>query len=58
MKRTAYLVNLTRGAVDAGRTRMGTPRAADMGAALDVFEREPVVHVDLLPLENVVLAPP
>ena len=27
------------------------------GAALDVYEREPEVHPDLLTLENVVLAP-
>jgi glyoxylate reductase len=27
------------------------------GAALDVFEREPEVHPDLLPLEQVVLSP-
>jgi len=27
------------------------------GAALDVYEREPSVHPDLLALENVVLAP-
>jgi lactate dehydrogenase-like 2-hydroxyacid dehydrogenase len=27
------------------------------GAALDVYEREPEVHPDLLSLENVVLAP-
>ncbi len=27
------------------------------GAALDVYEREPIVHPDLLPLENVLLIP-
>jgi len=27
------------------------------GAALDVYEREPIVHPDLLPLENALLIP-
>ena len=58
MKRTAYLVNTTRGAVvDEAALAWALRERLIAGAALDVFEREPVVHVDLLALENVVLAP-
>jgi glyoxylate reductase len=58
MKRTAYLVNTTRGAVvDEAALAWALREHLIAGAALDVFEREPVVHPDLLPLENVVLAP-
>jgi glyoxylate reductase len=58
MKRTAYLVNTTRGAVvDEAALAWALRERLIAGAALDVFEREPQVHADLLPLENVVLAP-
>jgi glyoxylate reductase len=58
MKRTAYLVNTTRGAVvDEAALAWALRERLIAGAALDVFEREPIVHPDLLPLENVVLAP-
>ena len=58
MKRTAYLVNTTRGAVvDEAALAWALRERLIAGAALDVFEREPEVHADLLPLENVVLAP-
>jgi glyoxylate reductase len=58
MKRTAYLVNTTRGAVvDEAALAWALREHLIAGAALDVFEREPLVHPDLLPLENVVLAP-
>jgi glyoxylate reductase len=58
MKRTAYLVNTTRGAVvDEAALAWALRERLIAGAALDVFEREPEVHPDLLPLENVVLAP-
>jgi glyoxylate reductase len=58
MKRTAYLVNTARGPVVDEAALASALRARTIaGAALDVYEREPVVHPDLLPLENVVLAP-
>ena len=58
MKRTAYLVNTTRGpVVDEAALAWALRERLIAGAALDVFEREPEVHADLLPLENVVLAP-
>ena len=58
MKRSAYLVNTSRGPVvdeDALAWALGEGLLA--GAALDVYEKEPAVHPDLLKHENVVLAP-
>ena len=58
MKRTAYLVNTTRGpVVDEGALAWALKNRIIAGAALDVYEREPEVHPDLLSLDNVVLAP-
>ncbi|HXE81253.1 MAG TPA: D-glycerate dehydrogenase [Vicinamibacterales bacterium] len=58
MKRTAYLVNTTRGAVvDEAALVWALKERLIAGAALDVFEREPEVHPGLLELENVVLTP-
>jgi len=58
MKRTAYLVNTSRGpVVDEEALAWALREALIAGAALDVFEREPVVHPDLLELESLVLAP-
>ena len=58
MKRTAYLVNTTRGpVVDESALAWALKNRMIAGAALDVYEREPEVHADLLTLENVVLAP-
>jgi glyoxylate reductase len=58
MKRSAYLVNTSRGPViDEGALAWALREGLIAGAALDVYEREPVVHADLLGLENVVLAP-
>jgi lactate dehydrogenase-like 2-hydroxyacid dehydrogenase len=58
MKPTAFLVNTTRGAVvDEGALARALREGTIAGAALDVYEREPVVHPGLLGLENVVLLP-
>jgi glyoxylate reductase len=58
MKRSAYLINTTRGpVVDEAALAWALKNRLISGAALDVYEREPEVHPDLLPLENVVLAP-
>ena len=58
MKRSAYLINTSRGpVVDEAALAWALKNRIISGAALDVYEEEPKVHPDLLPLENVVLAP-
>ena len=58
MKRSAYLVNTSRGpVVDEEALAWALQQHLLAGAALDVYENEPVVHPDLLALENVVLVP-
>ena len=58
MKRSAYLINTTRGAVvDEADLAWALREHLIAGAALDVFEREPDVHPDLLGLDNVMLVP-
>jgi glyoxylate reductase len=58
MKRTAYLINTSRGpVVDEAALAWALKNRLIAGAALDVYEREPAVHADLLSLENVLLAP-
>lgn len=58
MRRSAYLVNTSRGpVVDEGALAWALRERLIAGAALDVYEREPVVHPDLLGLENVLLIP-
>jgi glyoxylate reductase len=58
MKRTAFLVNTTRGPVlDEAALVWALKEHLLAGAALDVYEREPEVHQELLRLENVVLSP-
>jgi glyoxylate reductase len=58
MKRTAYLVNTSRGpVVDEAALAWALSNRLIAGAALDVYENEPQVHPDLLTLENALLIP-
>ena len=58
MKRTAYLINASRGqVVDEEALVWALGEHLIAGVALDVYEREPAVHPGLLSCENVVLAP-
>jgi len=58
MRDDAYLVNTARGPiVDEAALAAALRDRVIAGAALDVFEREPEVHPDLLELDDVVLVP-
>jgi glyoxylate reductase len=58
MKRTAYLVNTSRGpVVDEEALARALADGSIAGAGLDVYEHEPTVHPALLELENAVLLP-
>lgn len=58
MKRSAYLVNTSRGPViDEAALAWALQHHLLAGAALDVYEREPAVHPDLPHLDNVLLVP-
>jgi glyoxylate reductase len=58
MKRSAILVNTARGPViDEEALAWGLQEHLIAAAALDVYEKEPIVHEALLTMENVVLAP-
>jgi glyoxylate reductase len=58
MKRSAILVNTARGpVVDEEALAWALQERLIAAAALDVYEREPIVHEALLSMENVVLAP-
>lgn len=58
MKRSAYLINTSRGpVVNEAALAWALKERLIAGAALDVYEREPEIHPDLMKLENVVLIP-
>ena len=58
MKRTAFLINASRGpVVDEIALVWALKERLIAGAALDVYEQEPTVHRDLLSFQTVVLAP-
>jgi len=58
MKRSAYLINTSRGpVVDEGALAWALKERLIAGAALDVYEKEPAIHAGLMQLENVLLIP-
>ena len=58
MKRSAILVNTSRGSVvDEEALAWALKERLIAAAALDVYEREPEVHKELMSMENVILAP-
>jgi glyoxylate reductase len=58
MKRSAYLINTSRGpVVDEEALAWALEHRLIAGAALDVYEREPEINQALLNLENVLLVP-
>jgi glyoxylate reductase len=58
MKRSAYLINTSRGpVVDEAALAWALQSHLIAGAALDVYEHEPAIHPDLLTLENALLVP-
>ena len=58
MKRTAYLINTSRGpVVDEEALAWALKERLIAGAALDVYEKEPEVNAGLMSLENALLIP-
>jgi glyoxylate reductase len=58
MKRSAYLINTSRGpVVNEAALAWALKERLIAGAALDVYEREPDIHPELMKLENVLLIP-
>jgi glyoxylate reductase len=58
MKRSAYLINTSRGpVVDEEALGWALKEGLIAGAALDVYEKEPEIHPSLMTAENVLLIP-
>lgn len=58
MKKTAYLINTSRGpVVDEAALAAALEAKQIAGAALDVYENEPQVHPALIPRKDVILTP-
>lgn len=57
-KPTAFIINTARGAVIEEKALVSALKSGKIkGAALDVYENEPIVSAELLKLDNVVLVP-
>ena len=58
MKRTAYLINTSRGPIiDEGALAVALKQRIIKGAAIDVFENEPAMHPMLKDLDNIIVTP-
>jgi glyoxylate reductase len=58
MKDGAYLINTARGPIVHEQSLVDSLRSGHLGgAALDVFENEPVINPELIGMENVILTP-
>ncbi len=58
MKPTAYLINTSRGPViDEKALAQALNAGTIKGAAIDVFENEPLIEPELMKLENIILTP-
>jgi glyoxylate reductase len=58
MKKTAYLINTSRGlVVNEKDLVLALQNKTIKGAALDVFENEPIISEELFDMENVILTP-
>jgi glyoxylate reductase len=58
MKRSAFLINVSRGPVVNEKALVKALKAGEIaGAALDVYEREPAMEPELAKMDNVVIVP-
>lgn len=58
MKRDSFLINTSRGPIVDEKALVSALKNRNIaGAALDVFENEPVIHPELLKLDNVIVVP-